>query len=64
MQATVTVAFDGVPDGAIYPRRFEPGDAVEGDLARVAVREGWAATEETAPPVAPPPKKTTGRRSG
>lgn len=38
----VTVGFDGVPDGAIYGRRFEPGDVVEGDLAALALREGWA----------------------
>lgn len=40
--ATVTAAFCGVPDGAVYPREFAPGETVTGDLAAVAVREGWA----------------------
>ena len=38
----VTVAFDGVPDGCIYGRHYEPGEIVEGDLAALALREGWA----------------------
>lgn len=40
--AVVVTAFDGVPDGAVYPRAFAPGDTVEGSLADVAVAEGWA----------------------
>lgn len=40
--ATVLVEFDGVPDGLVYPRTFAIGERVEGDLAAVAVREGWA----------------------
>lgn len=65
MKATVTVAFDGVPDGAIYPRTFAPGDTVEGDLARVAVREGWATIETAeATTAAPTPRRMTGRRGG
>ncbi len=43
--ATVTRAFFGVPDGLVYPREFAPGDAVLGDLAEIAVREGWATRE-------------------
>lgn len=46
--ATVTVAFQGVPDGECYPREFAPGDEVMGDLAVVAVREGWAANGQKA----------------
>ena len=42
MKAVVAKAFDGAPDGEIYPRHFKPGQLVEGDLARVAVEEGWA----------------------
>jgi hypothetical protein len=41
--ATVIKAFNGVEDGNVYPRLFEVGDEVEGDLARVAIEEGWAA---------------------
>lgn len=42
MKATVIKEFPGAPDGAIYPKTFVPGDVVEGDLARVAVENGWA----------------------
>jgi hypothetical protein len=45
--AKVTVAFSGVPDGEIYPKDFAPGDEVHGDLAAVAVREGWAEDSES-----------------
>lgn len=38
----VTVPFDGVPDGGVYPKAHAPGDVVEGDLAAVALAEGWA----------------------
>ena len=48
IKAKVTKAFDGVPDGAVYPKSWEPGDIVEGDLARVAVAEGWAKEEKPA----------------
>lgn len=40
--AVVVKPFDGVPDGEIYPVRFEKGDTVEGKLADVAIAEGWA----------------------
>lgn len=40
--AVVVKPFAGVPDGLIYPRDFVEGDTVEGDLAVVALREGWA----------------------
>lgn len=43
--AKVIAAFAGVPDGEVYPKEFAPGDEIHGDLAAVAVREGWA--EET-----------------
>lgn len=42
MKATVIKAFDGARDGSMYPTHWRPGDAIDGDLARVAVREGWA----------------------
>ena len=42
MRATVTTAFDGAEDGAIYPTKWKPGDVVEGELARVAVENKWA----------------------
>ncbi len=40
--AKVTTEFMGAKDGEVYPTQFKPGDIVEGDLAAVAVREGWA----------------------
>lgn len=40
--AIVTVPFSGVPDGEVYGRDFAVGDTVHGDLAAVAIREGWA----------------------
>jgi hypothetical protein len=48
MKAIVTNPFCGAPDGAIYPKNFQPGDIVDGDLARVAVRENWATEDGTA----------------
>lgn len=49
MKAKVVKPFAGVRDGELYPRRFEVADVVEGDLARVAIGEGWAETFEPAP---------------
>ena len=46
----VKKTFSGVPDGEIYPIEFKIGDLVTGDLAEVAVNEGWAV------PVSPPAK--------
>jgi hypothetical protein len=34
--------FPGVPDGQTRCRTFKPGDEVTGNLAAVAVKEGWA----------------------
>lgn len=42
MQAKVVREFKGVPDGGMYPQVFRKGDLVDGDLARVAIREKWA----------------------
>lgn len=40
--AKVTAPFSGCKDGDLHPTRFAPGDEVTGELADVAVREGWA----------------------
>jgi hypothetical protein len=40
--ARVIKQFDGVEDGKVIPRTFMPGDEVTGDLAVVALNEGWA----------------------
>lgn len=42
MKAKVKQRFKGVPDGECYTRTFAPGDEVTGDLAAVAVAEGFA----------------------
>lgn len=42
VKAVVKTAFDGVPDGQVWPKSFAPGDEVEGNLAEVAIAEGWA----------------------
>ncbi len=53
MQGRVVRAFDGAPDGEIYPRHFNPGDTVSGNLAVVALREGWAITSPAGPVTVP-----------
>lgn len=40
--AKVVKPFKGVPDGESLVRDFAEGDEVTGDLAIVAIREGWA----------------------
>ncbi len=42
IRAKVIEAFPGVPDGQTRPKKFREYDEVTGDLAEVAVREGWA----------------------
>jgi hypothetical protein len=38
----VVAKFLGVVDGAVYPQEFDVGAEIHGDLAEVALREGWA----------------------
>ena len=54
MKAKVTKAFPGLPDGAVKVVNFEVGDVVTGDLARVAVENGWA--KVVSEPVSDAPK--------
>lgn len=54
MKAKVTKSFAGVPDGEIYPREIQKGEIVAGELAAIAVREGWAKKVEGDEPPAPP----------
>lgn len=46
MQAKVKKAFPGRADKEVKTRTFEIGEIIEGDLAAVAVGEGWAAEIE------------------
>ncbi|KPF47074.1 hypothetical protein [Rhizobium sp. AAP43] len=47
MEAKVTKSFPGRPDDEVMTRQFEVGDIVKGDLARVAVENGWAEEVES-----------------
>lgn len=47
--ARVVSPFKGVPDGEIYPRVIGAGEKICGDLARVAVENGWAKSLGAAP---------------
>lgn len=38
-RAKVTKEFDGVEDGKVYPRKFEVGEEISGDLADAAIRQ-------------------------
>lgn len=40
--ATVTKPFNGAPDGELAVRPFKEGDKISGELALVAVMNGWA----------------------
>lgn len=42
MKAKVKIPFRGRPDNAPQVETLNEGDVIEGDLAAVAVREGWA----------------------
>ena len=64
MAVFATVAFHGVPDGMVYPRAFAEGDEVTGELAAVAIREGWAEEREGDVPAPPPQPARRARRSG
>jgi hypothetical protein len=51
MKAIVQVPFRGVPDGEHHVRELQPEEVIEGDLARVAIEEGWAIPEGTRSPL-------------
>ncbi|MFN3549626.1 MAG: hypothetical protein ACK4U0_19235 [Mesorhizobium sp.] len=42
MHATVTISTNGRPDNEALPRMLPVGAVISGDLATVAVRDGWA----------------------
>lgn len=57
MKAKCVKSFNGVPDGQIHGRLFEPGDIVSGSLAEVAIAEGWGVLIPAgdSPPASRPP---------
>ena len=48
-RAKVIKPFKGAPDGECHPKSFVAGDVVSGDLADVAIAEGWAKKMKGAP---------------
>lgn len=60
MQAIVTRAFSGVRDGQVWPEQFEPGAKIEGDLAALAVAEGWATPAKETKVKGPAPETKAG----
>lgn len=44
--AKVIKEFKGAPDDSSYVKTFVPGDAVFGDLAKVAIANRWATEED------------------
>ncbi len=42
MKAKVTTAFPGRPDSEVMTRTIAVDEVIDGDLAAVAVKEGWA----------------------
>lgn len=60
MKAKVTKAFPGVPDGEVQTREIAIGKEIAGDLARVAVEQGWA--EEIADEADKSPAKGKGKK--
>jgi len=49
-QATVKTAFKGVPDGKQHGVVYVKGDTVTGNLAAVAITQGWADPVDGAEP--------------
>lgn len=41
MKVKITKEFNGVENGALYPRPYTVGEIVKGRLADVALAEGW-----------------------
>lgn len=60
MKAMVQKSFAGAPDGELHPRTFAVGDIITGELAVVAVREGWAVEQGEAAPERPVGRKARG----
>ncbi len=64
MQARVTQAFDGMPDGSKRSRKFATGEIIEGDLARTAVDNGLAKEVAEAPPAPSKPPVPAAAQAG
>ena len=63
---TLTKAFRGVPNGEIYPKVFEPGEACPEELQRAAQEQGCFEAADKAPSKAAdkaPSKASGGKKS-
>jgi hypothetical protein len=55
MLVTVTTEFPGRPDNEALARRIKVGEVISGELAAVALAEGWASEEGREDVIAPKP---------
>lgn len=53
MQATITKRWYAVPPGQVYPKTFQPGDTVSGELAELALELDVAEASKPASSSAP-----------
>jgi hypothetical protein len=59
MEARVTHRFYGAADGTVYPRYFEVGELIDGDLAHCAIEQGDAIPAKKREAVEPENRKTS-----
>lgn len=64
MRVVVTQEFLGKPDGQVYGRPILVGEELTGDLAQLALREGWAEQQKPARPARPKPAETKPEAEG
>lgn len=57
LRAKVIKLFPGVPTGQVLARPIEVGEEIDGDLARVAIDNGWAEELREAAPEANRPSR-------
>lgn len=55
VSATVTRRFEGVQDGHVYPRWFEVGETITGELAAAMMSCGFASDPDAEVPASQPP---------
>lgn len=60
MEARVTKAVPGVPEGEVYGRNYEVGEVISGRMAEVALAQGWAVVEGEKSKDAAPKRRSAG----
>lgn len=63
MRVVVTQEFLGKPDGQVYGRPILVGEVLTGDLAELALREGWAEEQEAEQAEPKPAKPAKGAKA-